>query len=147
MLSGDVVKADTDIGSLIAEIISDNEHTINNRDLNVNYDIKEVIVNTDKELFKQVLSNLISNAVLHCKEGTAVDISCDKDQIKITNVIDEKIDDIKSIREPFIKGSESRGNSGSGLGLAIADNNLSMLKYKLDLKIDADKFIAVVKMK
>lgn len=147
VLSGDVVKADTDIGSLIAEIISDNEHTINNRDLRVNYDKKEVIVNTDKELFKQALSNLISNAVLHCKEGTAVDISCDKDQIKITNVIDEKIDDIKSIREPFVKGSESRGNSGSGLGLAIADNNLSMLKYKLDLKIDADKFIAVVKMK
>lgn len=146
-LTGEVTKADTDIGSLIAEIISDNEHTISSRDLKVNYVIKEVIVNTDKELIKQALSNLISNAVLHCKEGTAVDISCDKDHIKITNVFDERIDDIKSIREPFVKGSEPRGNSGNGLGLAIADNNLSMLKYKLELKIEADKFIAVVKMK
>jgi hypothetical protein len=35
---------------------------------------------------------------------------------------------------------------GNGLGLAIVDNNLAMLRYKLELKIEGDKFFAIVKM-
>ena len=109
---------------------------------------KEQKVEIDRlgELFKQALANLIGNAVLHSKEGTQIDISCDKDSVVIINFVAEKIDDIKSIREPFVKGSESRGNNGNGLGLAIVDNNLAMLRYKLELKIEGDKFFAIVKM-
>ena len=145
-LTGKVTTSDTEIGSVIAEIIADNEQTISSRNLKVNYDQKEVVVKTDKEIFKQALANLIGNAVLHSKDGTEIDISCDKGSVVIVNTVSEKIDDIKSIREPFVKGSESRGNNGSGLGLAIADNNLAMLKYKLELKTEGDKFYAVVKL-
>lgn len=145
-LTGKVTTSDTEIGSVIAEIIADNEQTIRSRNLKVNYDQKEVVVKTDKEIFKQALANLIGNAVLHSKDGTEIDISCDKDSVVIVNTVSEKIDDIKSIREPFVKGSESRGNNGSGLGLAIADNNLAMLKYKLELKTEGDKFYAVIKL-
>ena len=114
--------------------------------MKINYDQKNVSVNTDRELFKQALANLIGNAVLHSEEGTEIDISCDKDKIVIANTVKEKIDDIKSIREPFVKGSESRGNNGNGLGLAIADNNLAMLRYRLEIKIEDDKFYVTVKM-
>lgn len=145
-LTGKVTTSETEIGSVIAEIIADNEQTISSRNLKVNYDQKEVVVKTDKEIFKQALANLIGNAVLHSKDGTEIDISCDKDSVVIVNTVSEKIDDIKSIREPFVKGSESRGNNGSGLGLAIADNNLAMLKYKLELKTEGDKFYAVIKL-
>jgi signal transduction histidine kinase len=145
-LTGKVTTADVDIGAVIAEIIADNEHTISARNLKIEYDQKEVTVKTDKEIFKQALSNLIGNAVIHSKEGTTVEIRCDKNSIEIINTANEKIDDIKSIREPFVKGSDSRGNNGSGLGLAIADNNLAMLRYKLELKTEGDKFYAVVKL-
>ena len=145
-LSGKVNKEDVDIGQVIAEIIADNEHAITERSLKINYEQKNVTVNTDRELFKQALANLIGNAVLHSKEGTQIDISCDKDSVVIINFVAEKIEDIKSIREPFVKGSESRGNNGNGLGLAIVDNNLAMLRYKLELKIEGDKFFAIVKM-
>ena len=145
-LSGKVNKEDVDIGQVIAEIIADNEHAIAERSLKINYDKKNVTVNTDRELFKQALANLIGNAVLHGKAGTQIDISCDKDSVVIVNTVAEKIDDISSIREPFVKGSESRGNNGNGLGLAIADNNLAMLKYELEIKIEGDKFYASVKM-
>lgn len=145
-LTGKVTTADVDIGAVIAEIIADNEITIKARNLKIEYDRKEVIVKTDKEIFKQALSNLIGNAVVHSKEGTVIEISYDKDSIEIVNTANEKIDDIKSIREPFVKGNDSRGNNGSGLGLAIAENNLAMLKYKLELKTEGDKFYAVVKM-
>ncbi len=145
-LSGKVNKEDVDIGSVISEILADNEHAISERSLKIDYEQKNVMVNTDRELFKQALSNLIGNAVLHGKEGTQIDISCDKDSVVIINTVAEKIDDIKNIREPFVKGNESRGNNGSGLGLAIADNNLAMLKYKLEIKTDEDKFYVTVIM-
>ena len=145
-LSGKINKEDVEIGSVISEILADNEHAIAERSLKINYEKKNVTVNTDRELFKQALANLIGNAVLHGKEGTQIDISCDKESVVIINTVAEKIDDISSIREPFVKGSESRGNEGNGLGLAIADNNLAMLQFKLELKAEGDKFHAVVKM-
>ena len=146
-LTGKVTTADTDIGSVIAEVIADNEYKISSRVLKVNYDQKEVIVKTDKELFKQALDNLIGNAVLHSKEGTEIDITCDSKSVVIVNTAAEKIDDIKCIREPFVKGSESRGDNGSGLGLAIADNNLAMLRYRLEIKTEDDKFYAIIYIK
>lgn len=58
----------------------------------------------------------------------------------------EKPVNVKSSKQAFAKGSLSRGSKGTGLGLAIADNNLAMLKYKLDVRSEGDKFIATVKM-
>ena len=139
-------KSDVDLGSLIGKIISDNEHSIAERSLTVNYDKKSVVIKTDKKLFEQAVSNLIGNAVLYSKEGTAIDIACDGDLLTITNVSAEKLEDIKNLKHAFAKGSLSRGSKGTGLGLAIADNNLAMLKYKLDVRSEGDKFIATVKL-
>ena len=139
-------KEETDIGQLIAKIISDNETTISERSLKVNFDQKSIMIKTDQEMFRQALANLIGNAVIHCKEGTDIDISCDKSGVVITNVTEEKIENTAKLKQAFVKGSSSRGNKGTGLGLAIADNNLAMLGYKLELKAEEDKFIATVKL-
>ena len=139
-------KIELDVASVISGILADNEHAIAERSLTVNYDKKSVVIKTDKKLFEQVVSNLISNAVLYSKEGTAIDISCDGDLLTITNDSAEKLENVKSLKQAFAKGSLSRGSKGTGLGLAIADNNLAMLKYKLDVRSEGDKFIAAVKM-
>lgn len=141
-----IKKEETDISQIIEKIISDNEVTINTRFLTVNYDRKSVTLKTDPEFFKQALANLIGNAVIHCEEGSAVDISCGKDRITIVNTACEKIEDAGKLKQAFVKGSSSRGNRGSGLGLAIADNDLALLGYKLELRTEADKFIAEVKL-
>ena len=141
-----IKKEETNIGQMIAKIISDNETTIKERSLKVNYEPKSLTVKTDKEMFRQALANLIGNAVIHCKEGTDIDIGCDKSGVVITNVTEEKIENTAKLKQAFVKGSSSRGNKGTGLGLAIADNNLAMLGYKLELKTEDDKFIATVKM-
>ena len=141
-----IKKEETDISQIIEKIISDNEVTINTRSLTVNYDRKSVTLRTDPGLFKQALANLIGNAVIHCEEGSAVDISCGKDRITIVNTACEKIEDAGKLKQAFVKGSSSRGNRGSGLGLAIADNDLALLGYKLELRTEADKFIAEVKL-
>lgn len=139
-------KIELDVASVISGILADNEHAIAERSLTVNYDKKSVVIKTDKKLFEQAVSNLIGNAVLYSKEGTTIDIACDGDLLTITNVSAEKLEDVKSLKQAFAKGSLSRGSKGTGLGLAIADNNLAMLKYKLDVRSEGDKFIATVKM-
>lgn len=139
-------KIEVDVASVISGILADNEHALAERSLTVNYDKKSVVIKTDKKLFEQAVSNLIGNAVLYSKEGTAIDITCTSDLLTITNVSAEKLEDVKSLKQAFAKGSLSRGSKGTGLGLAIAENNLAMLKYKLDVRSDGDKFIATVKM-
>ena len=139
-------KSDVDLGSLIGKIISDNEHVITERSLKVNFDSKSVVVKTDGKLFEQAVSNLINNAVLYSKEGTEIDIKLEAGVLTISNISSEKLEDIKNLKQAFAKGSLSRGSKGTGLGLAIADNNLAMLKYKLDVRSEGDKFIATVKM-
>ena len=141
-----ITKEDVDISDVITGIISGNEHAITERSLKINYDKKNVVIKTDKKLFEQAISNLIGNAILYSKEGTAIDIECDSDSLTITNISAEKLENVKSLKQAFTKGSLSRGSKGTGLGLAIADNNLVMLKYKLDIQSDGDKFIATVKL-
>ena len=141
-----VTKSDVDISSVIAKIISDNEHVITERSLKVSFDNRNVVVKTDEKLFEQALSNLINNAVLYSKEGTEIDVACVAGTITITNITEEKLEDIKNLKQAFSKGSLARGSKGTGLGLAIADNNLAMLGFKLDIRSDGDKFIATVKM-
>ena len=42
---------------------------------------------------------------------------------------------------------QTRENSGTGLGLAIAENDLAMLKYKLNVKTENDLFVCMVGFK
>lgn len=141
-----IKKVKVDIGQLIQEIISDNESLINKRGLKVDPDLKKVVIKTDRELFRQAIANLISNAVIHSEEGTVIDISCDNDAITIINTVTGTIEDINELRQPFVKGSSSRGDKGTGLGLAIADNNLKLLRHKLDLGIEGERFKATVRI-
>ena len=145
-MSAVITKEDVDLGKVIGKIISDNEHTVNERSLKVNFDKKNVVVKTDEKLFEQAVSNLINNAVLYSKEGSAIDIIYDENMLTITNIPEEKTEDVKSLKDPFTKGNAARNSKGTGLGLAIASNNLAMLKHKLDISIEDDKFIATVKM-
>ena len=139
-----VKKAPVDIGSVLSDCIAENDHEITKRKLTVNYSKSAVTVDTDKELFTQAIGNLINNAALYAKEGSEISVTCGSDKIVIVNVSAAAVEDAEAMKQPFAKGDESRRNYGSGLGLAIADNNLTMLGFKLDVKSEDDKFVATV---
>ena len=141
-----ISKEEVEIGDVIEKLIADNEHIISERSLKINFTKKSVVVKTDLNLFRMAVSNLISNAVLYSKEGTQIDISCDEKNLIIINISEEKTDNAESLKDPFVKGSISRGSGGTGLGLAIANNNLAMLGFKLEIQSKDDKFIATVKL-
>ena len=139
-----VKKSPVDIGLVLADAISENDHEITKRKLTVNYSKSSVMVDTDKELFAQAIGNLINNAALYAKEGTEISVNCDSSKIVISNVAASAVENAEAMKQPFAKGDESRRNYGSGLGLAIADNNLTMLGFKLDVKSEDDKFVVTV---
>ena len=139
-----VNKTAVDIGAVLADAIAENEHEITKRSLKVDYDKKEVTVNTDKVLFSQAVGNLINNAALYAKEGSTVSITCDSSKVCVINVVAEKVEDAEAMKQPFAKGNESRRNMGSGLGLAIAENNLVLLGYKLEVKSEGDNFVVTI---
>lgn len=115
--------------------------------LDIKVEIKgEGTVKSSRELVAQAVRNLIGNVAKYARAGTNVDIEIDKAGFKITNLTDQKIKDASKLKEPFVKGDESRGSvNGSGLGLSIADNSLAAAGHKLDIKVEGDKFIASVR--
>ncbi len=106
----------------------------------------EGTVKSSRELVAQAVRNLIGNVAKYARAETKVDIKIDKAGFVITNLTDQKIKDASKLKEPFVKGEESRGSvNGSGLGLSIADNSLAAAGHKLDIKVEGDKFIASVR--
>jgi signal transduction histidine kinase len=143
-----VSKSDVKTGDIINEIIAENEQQISKRNLKVLFDSESApTLNTDPELFRRAVGNLINNAVLYSKEESDISISCDLTRLTITNVMAEPIEDISKFKEPFVKGSISRQNSGTGLGLAIAENDFAMLGYKLNIRTENGRFICIVDLR
>lgn len=105
----------------------------------------DVTLTTDKKIFAQVIMNLLSNCDRYGRKGSVVDFSITPEALTITNKTDNTYDDVESLKKPFVKGDDSRGNKGAGLGLAIADNNLSMLGYKLEISSESEEFRVRVK--
>jgi len=78
----------------------------------------------DPRLFRQVITNLLDNAVKYSKEGTNVTLTLTTEPTKVViNVIDEGIgipdDDKARMFQPFRRAGNVGATVGSGLGLSI----------------------------
>ncbi len=83
-----------------------------------------VVINDEKRL-KQILINLISNAIKYTHEGSITLRLAFRRQIMQFEVMDTGIgiaqEEIQRIFEPFERGSTATGFAGTGLGLTISD--------------------------
>ena len=102
----------------------------------------DFIVFADEDKIKQVVSNLISNAVKFCGERRTVDVVLKKQgrQVKVS-VIDYgcgiAAEDLEHIWERYYRASSNtvRAVEGSGLGLSICKEILSL--HKSDFGVDS----------
>ena len=95
------------------------------RRLNLNVELDEVILEGDEELLSQVWLNLIDNAVKFTPEGGCVDIRLQKRETTAVFVIRDDgygipPDAQRHIFDKFYQGDVSHAASGNGLGLSIA---------------------------
>ena len=89
------------------------------------YDTMLGSIRGDRKMLRQMLVNLIENAICHCPEGAVITLAAsvtDRDEISI-QVSDNgpgiPADKINEALEPFYRLDASRSTPGSGLGLAL----------------------------
>lgn len=138
-----VKNEDTNITNLIKRISYSFKPKAEQNNIKISENLAEnVIMNTDKNKFTQILNNLISNAMKAIGQNGNIDIYLTEDFNKIEiKVIDNGIgiaeDQIDRIFDRFYRIDDSRNTSenGHGLGLAISKNFVEALGGKI--KVDS----------
>ncbi len=99
-------------------------------------DIKQCDIESDPQIIKQVMNNLVSNAIKYSGEGTSIDISAREigEQIAIT-VQDHGIgipeNDQKHLFKKFFRAHNSSHIQGTGLGLNIVHKYLELIEGEI----------------
>ena len=98
-------------------------------DMVVNYDEKPVIIMADKDRIKQILINLLDNALKFTESGGVIITNITQDENNaVLEVIDTgigiKSEEISLITGKFYKGGSS--NSHTGLGLSICEEIIKL---------------------
>lgn len=139
------------VAELVEECISIMRPTAHERRVGLSTDCRqsydadsETLFCTDKTRFRQILLNLISNAIKYNKQGGKVRISTvsNEDGV-VVEVHDTGIGIDKSARadifQPFTRLQEQGKVEGSGIGLAVTQKNVELLGGHIDLKSQPDK--------
>jgi PAS domain S-box-containing protein len=94
---------------------------------------------TDKKLFRNILINLISNAIKFSDEGKAIEIKLENCRDKISvSVTDQGIgiseDDQGHLFSSFFRGANATNIHGTGLGLHIVKRYVDLLGGEIQLQ-------------
>ena len=102
------------------------------------------IVESDKKLVKNILINLVSNAIKFSSEGTTVHVASQvKENEAVISVRDEGIgiaeEDQQHLFSSFFRGKNALNIQGTGLGLHIVKRYLDLLGGDVQLKSSLGK--------
>jgi two-component system OmpR family sensor kinase len=118
--------AQVDLGALIDDAVSDARVQAPHRPIDCERPDGPVFVHVDADRMRQVLANLIGNALTHTPEATAVHVLLQRDGDNVRlSVTDEgpgvEPEQVERLFERFyrVDPSRTRSRGGSGLGLAI----------------------------
>lgn len=133
------------IDATIKEIIKNYEQLAKKKNITLSLNLKNVTYKINPELLKHVLSNIISNAVVHSKKNSEIEIICNKNQLSIKNQAERpfKKEQIKNVFAPFYH-LENKDYQGSGMGLYIT--KLLLDAKGLDFSFDASQDIVSFKI-
>ena len=116
------------------------------------YEGSESTVMTDKFLLKNILTNLVSNAIEYSPHDAEIELAAElkKDALKI-RVTDQGIgipeNDQHQIFKRFYRGQNAHNVEGTGLGLNIAKKYIRLLKGTIEFTSQLNKgttFIAII---
>jgi signal transduction histidine kinase len=119
-----ILKEETDLTELIHQALELMQDRAKKFGFDILKELDHVTVNIDREKIKQVIINLIDNAIKY-SEGDTIEIKLSKGKTVDISVSDNGTgipeEDIANITEPFYRVDKSRSRKlgGNGLGLAI----------------------------
>ncbi|MEI3893523.1 MULTISPECIES: cell wall metabolism sensor histidine kinase WalK [Bacillus] len=125
-------KEEFSIKSLVQSILDKHKIELESKeiDLQVNYNVDDVVVYADVNKMRMVFQNLISNAIKYtANQNIKITLEDQNESVyfQIQNGMNaEHMKDIDKIWEPFyvLESSRSKDHSGTGLGLAIVKSIL-----------------------
>ena len=99
---------------------------------------------SDKRLLKNILINLVSNAIKFSPEGATIEIACANENNLITlSVTDKGIgiseEDRQHLFERFFRARNAFNIEGTGLGLHIVSKYVELLHGTIDLQSEINK--------
>jgi two-component system, OmpR family, sensor kinase len=113
-----------DLSELARDAVDDARATDPDREIEL--DAHPVAVTGDADQLRQVLANLLRNALVHTPEGTPIEVSVARDDGAVRLEVRDHgpglpTDDADALFERFwrAEGGRERGKDGAGLGLAI----------------------------
>ena len=154
-----VEKVSFELDELLREVYASIEKEFVSRGLTAEIVLPKspVIIKADRELVKQLLQNLINNAVKFSPEGGKVYISLDEEASFARIIVQDTgkgipEDQLEKIFERFhqVDGSDTREYGGSGLGLAICKNIVDWHEGKIwmeNVKGSGAKVVVLLPMK
>ncbi len=144
-----IEKVDFDLGSLIKEVINSQEAIANEKEISIELEIdgsSKYPIFADRTRMKQVLINLISNAIKFTPEGKQIGFKISKKaKDTIIQCWDSGIGIPKSemtrVFEPFeqIRNSFTVKTKGTGLGLSIVKSILDLHGFSIQLESEEMK--------
>lgn len=110
----------------------------NNISLNLNTELKELYLDFDTEKMRQIISNLISNAIKFSKDTGTVLLDLKTENSKaIIQVADQGIGipkaDLPHVFDRFYRSSNKNQQPGSGIGLALTKELVALMKGEINV--------------
>lgn len=136
--------SDFNLKTFIGDLVADMQATIkNNQKIQYTHGGEESVF-LDKKLIKNILFNLVSNAIKYSHEGGGIWVSTtmENSTVKIS-VKDEGIginkEDQKHLFERFFRGHNATHIQGTGLGLSIVAKYAEVLDASIDFESEENK--------
>jgi len=139
---------DVSVVEILSDTVADEMPSINQKGQEIILEVQDGVsdVHTDKMRLKQVLTNLINNAIKFTPDNGRIIIKADNvgKMVKISiidNGIGIKEEDLGKIFDNFVQidQSNSRSFGGTGLGLAIVRDLMKHMGGSIDVESEYDK--------
>jgi two-component system OmpR family sensor kinase len=136
----DAPHTDVVLGALVADAVDDARATAPDREVTSRID-GETTVLGDAHQLRQVLANLLRNALVHTPAGTPIEVSAARDGDEVRLEVRDHgpglpTDDPNEIFERFWRseGGRKQGRAGAGLGLAIVAGIVDAHRGRVDAR-------------
>ena len=133
-----------DLAETLRECILGYEEVLDSKNLELDCDIDEAEINSDKSFLETVFNNLISNAVKFTPEGGKISISLKNNGGKVVVKVEDTgcgIDPQTGahIFDKFYQGDTSHSSEGNGLGLAMVKRVIDILGGEISVQSQIGK--------
>lgn len=125
------------IDDIITELLQEFQLIADYKNISLRYRQTDLLIRSDKLLFRRILQNLISNALRYTDEGSvSISISRQKDQVKISVIDTGKgipSSQQQRVFKEFTRLNDNQEQHGIGLGLAIVKGMAKLLDLPINL--------------